>query len=65
VVPFGYDGKFENIGGISKNGMPLLCFFFLDLPISGGENLVANMASNYTKIIGEQHIGFSVLFFFK
>jgi hypothetical protein len=35
----------------------------LDLPISGGENLVANMASNYTKIIGEQHIGFSVLFF--
>jgi hypothetical protein len=28
VVPFGYDGKFENIGGISKNGMPLLCFLF-------------------------------------
>jgi hypothetical protein len=37
--------------------------FFFDPPIGGGENLLANMASNYTKIIGEQHIGFSVLFF--
>lgn len=65
VIPSGYPlGMMENLEILGVFQRMECHYVFFDPPISEGENLLANMASNYTKNIGEQHIGFSVLFFF-